>query len=160
MDIFTVACCKNCIVSLEKTKNKRKRVRGWTIIFLYFFCRPRTHELNAQSNTYLLLCVILRCLFSSTLIGCSKFSTNQSARNQRSVVLCWKFSVHNRWPFQMIQLSNLLSLSVFNHDTTASGSLAYIRVLETSLGRFVTGSILVPRGLCKVLPNGWIINLE
>ena len=28
---FTLICCKNCIVCLEKTENKQKRGRGWPI---------------------------------------------------------------------------------------------------------------------------------
>ena len=28
---FTYICCKNCIVCLKKTENKRKRGRGWPI---------------------------------------------------------------------------------------------------------------------------------
>ena len=28
---FTLICCNNCIVCLKKTKNKRKRGRGWPI---------------------------------------------------------------------------------------------------------------------------------
>ena len=28
---FTFICCKNCIVCLKKTKNKRQRGRGWPI---------------------------------------------------------------------------------------------------------------------------------
>ena len=29
--LFTLICCNNCIVCLEKTENKRKRGRGWAI---------------------------------------------------------------------------------------------------------------------------------
>ena len=29
----TLICCKNCIVCLKKTKNKRKRGRGWPIFY-------------------------------------------------------------------------------------------------------------------------------
>ena len=68
MTFFTLICCKNCIVCLKKTKNKRKRGWVWPIFLKKYLLLLRTLEARICNCLLLSNCPLLAKLWLPQLL--------------------------------------------------------------------------------------------